>query len=114
MTSNEVTANEILRVVPYEKGFHFFSPDGHYTGETATNLCFLLRDIQRVDIESIMFHFLRGDFQKWLRTTIGDEELANTIDGIDKNVSDENLLSQLHNVIEKRIMHLRLIKPRAE
>jgi hypothetical protein len=111
MPSNEAKANEILRAVPYEKGFHFFSPDGHHSGETATTLCFFLRDIQRVDIESIRFHFCRGDFQKWLRTTIGDEELANAIDGIDKNVSDEKLISQLTDVIEKRIMYLKSIKP---
>lgn len=111
MTFDVAKTNEILRSVPYEKGFHFFSTDGHYTGETATTLCFFLRDLQRVDIESIRFHFCRGDFQKWLRTTIGDEELAELIDGIDKSASDENLISQLHDVIEKRIMHLKSIEP---
>ena len=111
MTFDVVKANEILRSVSYEKGFHFFSPDGHYTGETATTLCFFLRDLKRVDVESIRFHFNRGDFQKWLRTTIGDGELADTIDGIDKSASDENLINQLHDVIEKRIMHLKSIEP---
>jgi hypothetical protein len=111
MTLNEAKANEILRSVSYENGFHFFSPEGHFTGETATSLCFFLRDLQHVGVESISFHFCRGDFQKWVRTTIGDEELANTIEGIDKNVSDENLLNQLHDVIEKRIMYLKSIKP---
>ena len=111
MAFDVIKANEILRSVPYEKGFHFFSPDGHYTGETATTLCFFLRDLQSVDIESIRFHFYRGDFQKWLRTTIGDEELADTIDDIDKSASDENLINQLHDAIEKRIMHLKSIKP---
>ena len=110
MTFDVVKANEILRSVSYEKGFHFFSPDGHYTGETATTLCFFLRDLKRVDVESIRFHFNRGDFQKWLRTTIGDEELANAIDGIDKNASDENLIKLLHDVVEKRITHLKSIK----
>jgi len=28
-------AQKILRQVPYAQGFHFFMPDGHYTGETA-------------------------------------------------------------------------------
>lgn len=111
MTFDEVKANEILRSVPYEKGFHFFSPDGHFTGETAVTLCFFLRDLKHVGIESIRFHFCRGDFQKWLRTTIGDEELANSIEGIDKNSSDENLLNQLADVVEKRIIHLKSFKP---
>jgi hypothetical protein len=105
-----VKTHEILRSLPYEKGFHFFFPDGHFTGETATTLCFFLRDLKHVDIESVRFHFSRGDFEKWVRTTIGDEELANSIDAIDKNSSDENLLNQLHIVVEKRIMTLKSIK----
>ena len=71
---------KILRTVPYASGFHFFMPDGHYTGETALSLRSFLRDMGTVDTQSIKFHFDRGDFQKWLRTTIGDEELARTID----------------------------------
>ncbi len=47
------------------------------------------------DVESIKFHFDRGDFQKWLRTTVGDEELALTIDKLDKNISEENLREKL-------------------
>jgi len=104
-------AHEILRSVPYEKGFHFFSPDGHHIGETATTLCFFLKDLQRVGIESVRFHFSRGDFQKWLRTTIGDQELANAIDSIDQNTSDENLLTQLPDLVEKRITHLKSTHP---
>ena len=47
--------------------------------------------MDRVDIESIKFHFDRGDFQKWLRTTIGDEELAQTFDKLDKTISEKDL-----------------------
>ena len=50
------------------------------------SLCSFLRDIESVDVESIKFHFDRCDFQKWLRTTVGDEELALTIDKLDKNI----------------------------
>ena len=28
-------AQKILSPVPYEQGFHFFAPDGHYSDETA-------------------------------------------------------------------------------
>jgi hypothetical protein len=108
---SSVQAHEILRSLPYEEGFHFFSPDGHYMGETATTLCFFLKDLQHVGIESVRFHFIRGDFQKWLRTTIGDQELANAIDDIDKNASDESLLTLLPDTVEKRIMHLKSSHP---
>ncbi len=111
MALNNSKAHEILRSVEYEKGFHFFSPDGHYMGETATTLCFFLKDLRSVGIESVRFHFSRGDFQRWLRTTIGDQELANEIDSIDKNSSDESLLAQLPYIIEKRITHLKSAHP---
>jgi hypothetical protein len=55
-------------------------PDGHYSGETPMFLCSFLKDMGSVDVESIKYHFDRGDFQKWLRPTFGDEELARIID----------------------------------
>jgi len=51
------TAQKILSSVPYAQGFHFFMPDGHYTGETAMSICSFLRDMGSVDVESIKFHF---------------------------------------------------------
>ena len=77
---NAESAQRILRTVPYAQGFHFFMPDGHYTGETASSLRSFLKDMGSIDLQSIKFHFDRSDFQKWLRTTAGDEELAQTID----------------------------------
>ena len=58
-----------------------------------------------IDIESIKFHFDRGDFQKWLRNTIGDEELAQTIDKLDK-IPEENLREKLADIVQKRISEL--------
>ena len=81
-------------------------PDGHYTGETALSLCSFLRDMGSIDIESIKFHFDRGDFQKWLRNTIGDEELAQTIDKLDKKIPEENLREKLADIVQKRISEL--------
>jgi len=102
-------AQKILSPVPYERGFHFFAPDGHYSGETATSLCSLLSDLKHLDIQSVRFHFERCDFQKWLRTTIGDEELAQKIDEIDKTTPDEPLRQQLSEMVQKRISELQLI-----
>ena len=83
-------------------------PDGHYTGETALSLRSFLRDMGSVDMQSIKFHFDRGDFQKWLRTTIGDEELAQTIDKLDKKIPEESLLEKLTDIVQKRISELQL------
>lgn len=105
---NAETAQKILSPVPYEQGFHFFMPDGHYIGETATSLCSFLRDLGNVDAESIKFHFERADFQKWVRTTIGDEELAQRIDKLDKKLPVESLQQYLTDIVQKRISELQL------
>ncbi|HKM60726.1 MAG TPA: hypothetical protein VJY36_07645 [Candidatus Bathyarchaeia archaeon] len=61
-----------------------------------------------IDIESIKFHFHQGDFQKWLRNTIGDEELAQTIDKLDKRIPEEDLKEKLTGIVQKRISELQL------
>ena len=107
---NSEAAQKILSSVPYDQGFHFFMPDGHYSGETAMSLCSFLRDLGSFDVQSIKFHFDRGDFQKWLRTTIGDEELARMVDKIDKESPEESLLEKLEDIVQKRITELQLTK----
>lgn len=102
-------AQKMLSPVPYQQGFHFFMPDGHYLGETAVSVCIFLKDIGTMDVQSIRFHFDRGDFQKWLKNTIGDEELAVKIDGLEKRIPDEELRKQLTDIVQKRISELQLI-----
>ena len=69
---------------------------------------FILKRLGSVDVQSIKFHFDRGDFQKWIRTTIGDEELARTIDELDKKIPEENLAEKLADIVQKRISELQL------
>ena len=107
---NAEAAQKILSPVPYAQGFHFFMPDGHYSGETAMSLCSFLRDLGSVDVQSIKFHFDRGDFQKWLRNTVGDQELARIIDELDKESPEENLQNKLAGVVQKRISELQLTR----
>ena len=107
---NAESAQKILRTVPYTQGFHFFMPDGHYTGETAMSLTSFLNDMRSIDTQSLKFHFDRGDFQKWLRTTVGDQELAQTIDKLDKKIPEENLGEKLADMVQKRISELQLTR----
>ena len=102
-------AQKILSPVPYNQGFHFFMTDGHYSGETATSLCIFLKDMERVDIQSIRFHFERGDFEKWIGATLSDDDLARRVTQIVKNLSDEKLRKALVDVVQKRISELQLI-----
>jgi hypothetical protein len=109
LTLSVEKAQKILSPVPYDQGFHFFMPDGHYSGETATSLCSFLRDLQHLDMQSIRFHFGRGDFRKWLNTTIGDEELSQRIDKLDNRAPDETFRQQLTDIVQKRISELQLL-----
>lgn len=102
-------AQKILSPVPYDRGFHFFMPSGVYTGETAVSLCHFLRDMEHEDIESIRFHLSRADFQKWIRGTLGDEELAQKIDQINPKLPEQALRKQIADEVQKRISQLQLI-----
>jgi hypothetical protein len=107
---NAESAQKILSPVPYTQGFHFFMPDGHFTGETATSLCNFLRDMESVDVQSIKFHFEREDFQKWIRNIIKDEALASRIDKLGKKLPEETLQQHLAEVLQKRISELQHIE----
>ncbi len=72
----------LLNTVQFENGFHFFTELGKFTGITATSTVEFAEKLQTVPIQSVTFHFQRQDFQKWLKNTIGDEELVKRIDQI--------------------------------
>jgi hypothetical protein len=94
---------EILRTVPYEKGFHFYTASGNYTGETATNLNDFEKKIQLVPVASISFHMQRGDFQKWIEDTLGDDKLAKKISLIKLTLPVEELRKELLAILQVRI-----------
>jgi hypothetical protein len=99
-----------LRTVSYESGFHFYTGIGNYTGVTATSLFEFAEKLQTVPIESVVFHCQRGDFQKWIKNTLGDGEAATRIDQLKKWSSwssDETLRKDLLKAVEKRLAELK-------
>jgi alpha-amylase len=96
----------LLNTVPFENGFHFFTELGKYTGITASSTVEFAEKLQIVPIQSVTFHFQRQDFQKWLKNTVGDEELAKRIDHIRAWSSDENLRKELFKTVHTRIAEL--------
>ena len=102
---------EILRTVPYEKGFHFNTAPGIFTGETATSLDDFEGKIQIVPAESVRFHFQRGDFQKWIADTIEDAELAKRVSLINLVLPVENLRRELLAIVKARLTELWLELP---
>jgi hypothetical protein len=89
--------------VSYEKGFHFYTVIDNYTGITATNLTEFTAKLQAVPIESIVFHFQRKDFQKWITETIGDKELAERISIFGRAFHAEDLRKEIVRIVQERL-----------
>jgi hypothetical protein len=106
MEQNKDDARAYLAPVPYDHGFHFFTEVGRYTGETAISLATFARDVEVAPIESINFHFARADFQKWIAETIGDAELAEAIEKVEKNLAGEPLRLRLLEIINAHVKEL--------
>jgi len=93
--------------VPFESGFHFFTAIGNYTGITAISIDEFTTKLQIVPTESVQFHFERQDFQKWIKDTIKDLELAEKINGIVQGQSTEKLREEIRGIIQNHIAELR-------
>lgn len=98
--------NIILRNLSHKKGFHFYKKYGQYTGITATSLVEFQSKIKIVDEQSLLFHYPRGDFKKWIQNTLKDKKLANKIDVTFSNLSSKNIRENLLSIINKRLKEL--------
>ncbi len=91
-----------LRTVPFERGFHFYTNIGKYTGITATSLSEFAMKLQIVPPESITFHFNRKHFQNWIKYTIKDAALAERISNAKREQFVEDLRKEILEIIEAR------------
>ncbi len=105
-TINKALAQKILRSLPFEQGFHFATSEGNYNGETAINLFSFYEELRNIELQSVRFHFHRRDFQKWLETTIGDQELVSRIDKMPLGLSDQELRKELLKIVRSRLTEL--------
>jgi hypothetical protein len=100
MSQTETEARaKILETVPYERGFHFFTDVGKYTGETVVSMFNLYEELKTIEPQSVKFHFQRGDFQNWIRNTLGDIELALRIDKIRGDLPSEDMRKELRKTL---------------
>lgn len=102
-SSEEYSASGVLRIVGVPDAFLFFANAEKYTGEFATSLTGLLVKLDKVPLESVEFHFQRGDFEKWVGRTLGDEDLANRLRKIDRRIRGEELRIAVRETIRKRL-----------
>jgi hypothetical protein len=98
---------KILRTLPREKAFYFFTSIGNYTGESATSLKEFTDKINEVNVKSLEFHFYRGDFEKWTAEVLEDKELAEYIQKLQKlSLTGDKLRIQLYTTVSRRYNHL--------
>ncbi len=98
---------KILKTVPREKAFYFFTSIGNYTGESAASLKEFIAKINEVNVKSLEFHLYRGDFEKWISEVLEDEELALEVRKLQKfNLIGDALRAQLYAIVSRRLKHL--------
>ena len=101
-------ASRILRTLPRENGFYFFTSIGNYTGENATSLKEFVRKVKEVNVKSLEFHLHRGDFEKWASQTLEDRDLAEKIRNLQGlNIAGDSLRDQLYFIASERYEKLR-------
>jgi hypothetical protein len=69
--------------LPPDRSFYFRGPDGKLNLR-AQNLMLFLQLAEGVDDETWLYHLRRGDYSRWFRDEINDEELAEEVDRIER------------------------------
>jgi hypothetical protein len=104
--------SRILRSLPRDKAFYFFTSIGNYTGESAASLEEFVKKILDVNVKSIEFHLYRGDFEKWIAGTLEDNALADKIKRLKElKPIGIDLRDRLYLIVSKHYENLK--KPRS-
>ncbi|MEM3608440.1 MAG: alpha-amylase [Candidatus Bathyarchaeia archaeon] len=100
----ERTLLRLLRIFPPDKAFHFHENDA-YINLSAHSLEEFLEVLEIASERSILSHFKKRDFEKWIRYVIGDDELADEISRVEGRDGAE-LRRELINRINRRLLSL--------
>jgi adenylosuccinate lyase len=105
---SRLSASRILRRLPRENAFYFFTSIGNYTGQYASSLEEFAKKIKEVNIKSLQFHLYRRDFEKWATQTLEDQELAKRIEKLQKiHPSGEKIQEELYHIVNERYENLK-------
>lgn len=100
------SALKILAKVPRDKAFHFYKGIDQPLHLYAHDLLDFCDKVSKVDLDSLVFHLTRGDFEAWFKS-LGDEELAMKTALLKiRNLAKENLPGVLQSIVETRCMML--------
>ena len=89
------------------KRISFLHGFGLFHRKTATSLDSFEKTLQVVAADSVIFHFQRGDFRKWIEDTLGDQVLARRVGSIKPPFSAEELRKELLAIVQTRITQLK-------
>lgn len=107
---NRDRIQKILGNIVYDKAFFFYEDVGKPSGDFAASLSDFCNKINTINPKSLAFHLKRGDFENWIRETIGDNELAQRIRKLKANKTtwkkEATLRSKLHTTVGDRISEL--------
>ena len=104
-----VKAEAVLRELPMERAFYFYTDYDKYTGRYARSLEEFLDEIRNVEANSLIFHITRSDFQVWIRD-LGALDLASKLDGLRKaGLDGEYIRSKMVAYVEEYIKDLRRV-----
>jgi hypothetical protein len=102
------STQRILRKLPRDNAFYFFTSIGNYTGVSAASLEEFVKKILEVNLKSLEFHLYRGDFQKWIEETLEDKNLANEIKKLQQSkLIGNDLRDSLYLMVSKRYEKLK-------
>jgi len=79
---------ESEKEIASEWGFCFYKDINQPIHEVALNMQDLKEKIGKVPVASLEFHQKRGDFAKWIKGVIKEQQLAETVQRIDKTGED--------------------------
>ncbi len=100
------TALRILSLAPSDKAFHFYGGIGKPLNLYAKDLLDFCDKISQVNLESINFHFNRGDFEAWFKF-LGDEDLSKKMEILKaEKVTGETLRGKIREITENRCLLL--------
>jgi len=85
----------------------FYQSPGEFTGKNALSLSDFGKMLRFIEVQSIDFHFSRGDFRRWIQLIIGDVDLAIRINRIPQDARGEKLRNDLIRVVNERLSELK-------
>jgi hypothetical protein len=107
-----LSESKVLRTLPRDKAFYFFTSIGNYTGESVSSLKEFARKILDMDVKSLEFHLYRGDFERWIADALEDNDLARKIKQLKASKPlGIDLRDRLYLIVSKHYDNLRQPRP---